>query len=147
MSYVSLKTKFVEDFLQRLDKMGMQHSVEGRVPLVDPRLVEWSFSVPQTVKVGSFQQKLLFRNAVEPVLPRFILDRPKQGFSPPATAWAEALLERRGHGVARELVDTGLIRPDVDRALRREGGSWAAWTLGTLCEWIEEMRSPSAVAA
>ena len=47
MSYVTLKTKFVEDFLQRLDKMGMQHSVEGRVPLVDPRLVHFAFRLDQ----------------------------------------------------------------------------------------------------
>ena len=47
MSYVSVKTKLVEDFLQRLDKMGMRHSVEGRVPLLDPAVARWALRLPQ----------------------------------------------------------------------------------------------------
>ena len=42
MSYVALKTTLAEDFLQRLDKMGMRHSVEGRVPLLDAGLARWA---------------------------------------------------------------------------------------------------------
>src|SRR6266567_6682473 len=42
MSYAALKTDLVEDYLVRLDTMGMHLSVEGRVPLLDPRLARWA---------------------------------------------------------------------------------------------------------
>jgi asparagine synthase (glutamine-hydrolysing) len=117
--------------------MGMRHSVEGRVPLLDPTLVRWSFAVPQEVKVGRrFQQKLLFRQAVRDVLPPYILDRPKQGFSPPVAAWAEELLAGRVDYDASPLVDAGLLRRGFGRELQTRGGeSFATWTLGTLVEW------------
>jgi asparagine synthase (glutamine-hydrolysing) len=68
MSYVTLKTKLVEDFLQRLDKMGMRHSVQGRVPLLDPALSRWALAAPQRVKVPGHGQKALLRSADDPFL-------------------------------------------------------------------------------
>ena len=139
MSYVSLKTTLVEDFLQRLDKMGMQHSVEGRVPLLDPRLAAWAFSIPQQAKVGRFEQKRLFRKAVTGVVPSYITDRPKQGFSPPVATWVETLLAGRTSASASQLVDAGLVRADVQNVLAQRGHSYAAWTLGTLSTWLDHL--------
>jgi asparagine synthase (glutamine-hydrolysing) len=137
MSYVSFKTHLVEDFLQRLDKMGMQHSVEGRVPLLDPPLARWAFGVPQDLKVGGFRQKALFRSAVTPLLPRYIVERPKQGFCPPVTAWAQHLLHERIDDAAGPLVDAGLISANATAEFARNGrrDSFATWTLGTLAAW------------
>src|SRR6266545_2404104 len=83
MSYAALKTDLVEDYLVRLDTMGMRESVEGRVPLLDPVLAHWSFGVSQRQKVNGYEQKALFRQAVRPLLPEYIVSRPKQGFCPP----------------------------------------------------------------
>jgi asparagine synthase (glutamine-hydrolysing) len=139
MSYVSFKTDLVEDYLARLDKMGMQESVEGRVPLLDPRLVRWSFPIPQAQKVPSFAQKALFRRSVQRLLPEYITQRPKQGFCPPVAEWAQSLLLDRLDG-AGILVDEGLIAPGAVDRLRRGpsvGSSFALWTLGTLSTWAE----------
>lgn len=145
MSYVVLKTKLVENFLQRLDKMGMTHSVEGRVPLLDPELVRWSFRLSQRAKVGRGSQKLLFRQAVEGLLPRYILDRPKQGFCPPVAAWGEELLARQARVVGSPLVEAGIVRAGALEELRAsKGDSFAAWTLGTLFAWSERAFSTEA---
>jgi asparagine synthase (glutamine-hydrolysing) len=138
MSYVMLKTQLVEDFLHRLDKMGMQHSVEGRVPLLDPELVRWSLGLSQHLKVGRFHQKLLFRKAIAPLVPGYILERPKQGFCPPVTEWAEQLLAERVDVPARHLVDSGLIDARARLALNRSPNSFATWTLGTLSAWTDQ---------
>ena len=138
MSYVALKGHLVEDYLARLDKMGMAHSVEGRVPLLDPRLVEWSLSLPQARKVPGFEQKALLRSAVAPVVPDHILNRPKQGFCAPVTDWASSLLAERELSPA--LVDSGLVEPGALASLRSAGTSnaaFAAWTLGTLSAWCD----------
>jgi asparagine synthase (glutamine-hydrolysing) len=137
MAYVGLKTHLVEDYLARLDKLGMSHSVEGRVPLLDPRIAGWAFRVPQEDMVPGFEQKALFRRTVRRLLPDYVVDRPKQGFCPPVSEWAESLLAERLNG-ASILSDAGLVTPDcadrlgADRSVR---GSSALWTLGTLEAW------------
>jgi asparagine synthase (glutamine-hydrolysing) len=139
MSYLSLKNHLVEDYLARLDKMGMAESVEGRVPLLDPELVKWAFRVPQSRKVPAFDQKALMRSAVTPLLPRYILDRPKQGFCAPVGQWASSLLAQRPI-VDSPLVEEGLIAPDAFDRLRSRPSvkaSFALWTLGTLASWVQ----------
>lgn len=138
MSYASLKTHMVEDFLQRLDKMGMRHSVEGRVPLLDPTLARWAFALPRRAKAPRYRQKAVLRAATAPLLPRYVLERPKQGFCPPVASWVEDLLlgtERiTGDDV---LVEEGLVHPEAMARLRATGrrGLFGAWTLGMLSEW------------
>jgi asparagine synthase (glutamine-hydrolysing) len=136
MSYAALKTSLVEDFLGRLDKMGMRHSVEGRVPLLDSELARWSFSVPQEIKVPRLRQKALLRDAAGTVLPDYVLERPKQGFCAPIGAWCEELLI--GHNDPDgPLYESGLVRRDALATLRRRGehGTFATWTLGLLSQW------------
>jgi asparagine synthase (glutamine-hydrolysing) len=140
MSYLALKTDLVEDYLVRLDTMGMRSSVEGRVPLLDVDLVELAFALPQDAKVGpDREQKALFRRAVSRVLPAYVTSRPKQGFSPPVGDWASTLLAKR---LRRDgiLVELGLIAPRaVDELRRRQttNAAFALWTLGTLEVWCE----------
>ena len=140
MSYAALKTHLVEDYLARLDKLGMQESVEGRVPLLDPQLARWALALPQEAKVPGFRQKALFRRAVEPLLPDYITERPKQGFCPPVGAWSASLLADRLNG-SSALVEEGLVAPNAVAELRADestGGSFALWTLGTLMLWCEK---------
>jgi asparagine synthase (glutamine-hydrolysing) len=140
MSYAALKTDLVEDYLVRLDTMGMRESVEGRVPLLDPLLARWTFSIPQDLKVNGYEQKSFFRRAVRPLLPDYITSRPKQGFCPPVAAWASSLMSRRLGG-ANALVEEGLISPGAVETLRRDrsvGASFALWALGTLCAWRDD---------
>jgi len=140
MSYAALKTDLVEDYLVRLDTMGMRQSVEGRVPLLDPILARWSFRLSQREKVNGYEQKSLFRQAVRPLLPAYITNRPKQGFCPPVAAWATSAFAEQARG-GGPLVDRGLLAPDAFKRLRRDssvGASFALWALGTLDRWCEK---------
>jgi asparagine synthase (glutamine-hydrolysing) len=139
LSYLSVKNHLVEDYLARLDKMGMAESVEGRVPLLDPELVRWSFGVSQGEMVPGYREKALFRATVSPILPDYILDRPKQGFCPPVVDWASSLLLERLPDRS-PLVEAGLVSAHATAYLRGRGTSnaaFAAWTLGTLSHWAE----------
>jgi len=139
MSYAALKTDLVEDYLVRLDTMGMGESVEGRVPLLDPLLARWAMAIPQREKVNGYRQKRLFRRAVSGLLPEYVTNRPKQGFCPPVGAWARNLMAGRMNG-ASALVDEGLVAQGAVEALRRDtstGASFALWALGSLDRWCE----------
>jgi asparagine synthase (glutamine-hydrolysing) len=140
MSYAALKTDLVEDYLVRLDTMGMRESVEGRVPLLDPILTRWSFGLTQREKVDGYRQKDLFRRSVTGFLPAYIASRPKQGFCPPVADWARRLMGERRIS-ASVLVEQGLLSPDAITTLREDGSvgaSFALWALGTLVAWCEE---------
>lgn len=140
MAYLALKTDLVEDYLVRLDTMGMRHSVEGRVPLLDPVLARWAVMLPQREKVDGYRQKDLFRRSVSSLLPAYVTSRPKQGFCPPVASWANKVMAQRADGIA--LVDAGLITPGAADRLNRErsvGSSFALWALGSLGAWSESV--------
>jgi asparagine synthase (glutamine-hydrolysing) len=148
MSYVMLRTKLIEDFLQRLDKMGMQHSVEGRVPLLDPVLARWAFRTTQDVKVPALRQKALLREAVTPLLPHYVLERPKQGFCAPIADWTEELLLARALQPEGPLFDSGLLRRDAlaSAQAHRARAAFATWTLSMLVEWVNRNLATATMA-
>ena len=149
MAYVSLKTKLVEDFLQRLDRMGMRHSVEGRVPFLDPDIAQWALATPQKTIVPAFRQKALLRSAVAPVLPEYVLSRPKQGFCPPVGSWCEKLLLARPFVRTSPLFEGGLLDVDAVESLRRRPSDFAfpLWAVGVLLEWSQRNLGSADVAA
>lgn len=69
--------------LQRLDRMTMAHGLEGRVPFLDRRFVEFSFTVPLELKLYGTEQieKWVLRKACEDLLPHDIVWRPKEKFA------------------------------------------------------------------
>jgi asparagine synthase (glutamine-hydrolysing) len=81
----------VENFLQHLliraDKMTMANSIEAREPFLDHILVEYAFSLPSELKVSSFQEKAVLREALSKVLPPKTLRRKKNRFFVPIQRW------------------------------------------------------------
>lgn len=70
--------------LQRVDRLTMAHSVEGRVPFLDLEMVELGQTVPIELKVredhGRSVEKWILRKAFEDLLPPEILWRDKARF-------------------------------------------------------------------
>ena len=103
MQLVDQKTYMVEDILHKVDRSSMAYGLEARVPLLDPRLVEFSWRVPQSMKLDRFRGKRLMRSILYRYLPQTLVDRPKRGFSVPLIDWlkgdlrdwAESLLTPR----------------------------------------------------
>jgi asparagine synthase (glutamine-hydrolysing) len=85
--YLWSKTVLPNYLLTNLgDRMEMAHSIEGRVPFLDHRLVELIRSQPVTQKIHGSTQKYVLREAVRDVVTDTVYRRPKHVFqSPPAT--------------------------------------------------------------
>jgi asparagine synthase (glutamine-hydrolysing) len=91
MLYVELTQRLAEMLLMRVDKIGMAHSIEARVPFLDHRIVEYTMSIPQRLKVPNNKTtKYLLKKAVEPILPHDIIYRKKQGFAAPVKEWLKS---------------------------------------------------------
>ena len=69
--------------LQRTDRMSMAHSIEARVPFLDPAVITVATSLPMDLlqPANGRMEKWLLRTAFEGVLPPSILWRRKQKFS------------------------------------------------------------------
>jgi asparagine synthase (glutamine-hydrolysing) len=128
MMYVDLHEYLPGDLFMLLDKMTMAASLEARVPLLDHRLVEFSARIPGDLKMRGHKLKWLLREALRGHLPDQLLDRPKQGFGPPVTAW---LAGNSGHAA-------------VSLLLERRSGSRDVLPPRVLREWLAPMIDTSA---
>jgi asparagine synthase (glutamine-hydrolysing) len=95
IQYLDLKTYLVGDINTKVDRASMAHSLEVREPLMDHELVEWLASLPSSLKVRGQEGKVLLKRAMEPMLPRDVLYRPKMGFAVPLARWFRGPLKNR----------------------------------------------------
>lgn len=75
---------FLVKNLHYFDRMCMANSVEGRVPFMDHRLVEFALSLPVEYKLSPLgNSKRILKDAMKGLLPDYILKRRKAGFGMP----------------------------------------------------------------
>ena len=65
------------------DRVGMAHSVEGRFPFLDHRVVEFAARIPVRLKMKGLNEKYLLKKAMRDLLPPEIIDRKKQPYMAP----------------------------------------------------------------
>jgi asparagine synthase (glutamine-hydrolysing) len=123
----------------------MAHSLEARVPFLDPAVTRFAFALPARQKVRGLRKKILLRKAAEPLLPDEVAHGRKRGFSIPAAAWLRGELEpfARETLSPRTLERQGFFRPAaVSRVLeshvaRKEDLSRQLWGLLAFTLWYE----------
>jgi asparagine synthase (glutamine-hydrolysing) len=99
-----------ELLLMRIDRFSMAHSVEARVPFLDPVLVEFGYRIPFDQKLHNGDGKHVLKRAVADVVPDWVLSRPKQGFGAPVDRWFGS----RFDGLLGALMDTDSMRAYFD---------------------------------
>jgi asparagine synthase (glutamine-hydrolysing) len=65
------------------DRMAMAHSVEGRFPFLDYRVVEFSTTIPARFKMKVLNEKYILKRAVGTLIPSSVKKRPKQPYRAP----------------------------------------------------------------
>jgi asparagine synthase (glutamine-hydrolysing) len=151
---VDLGLYLVDDLLVKTDRASMAHSLEARVPYLDPVVTNLALALPTRLKVRRLRKKVLLRRAAEPLLPSRIVYGKKRGFSIPAAAWLRGELEPFAREVlsASTLESQGLIRPEAARRVldrhvaRKEDLSRQLWGLMSLTLWYERWATSAASA-
>ncbi|HEX7289690.1 MAG TPA: asparagine synthase (glutamine-hydrolyzing) [Conexibacter sp.] len=115
-AYLELTTLLAPNLLAAQgDRVAMAHGVEGRFPFLDHRVFAHAAALPPERKLGpGLREKAELRALAERVLPRAVVERPKQPYRAPAVApffgdhapaWVEERLE------ARALEQVGIFDP------------------------------------
>ena len=152
---VDQEHQLVGDFLTKIDRTSMAVSLEVRVPLLDHRLVEWSWRVPPEFKLNSRgdRGKRILRAVLDRYVPRELTDRPKMGFGMPMGRW----LRRELRPWAENLLSPDRIRGTGVLAVDPVRRAWQEhldgvdrlpqiWTALMFLQWSERWRA-SAVPA
>ena len=148
---VDLGFLLASDQLAKTDRVSMAHSLEARVPFLDPVVVDFALALPASAKVRGLAKKRLLRRAVAPLLPTEIIRGRKRGFSIPAAAWFRGELEPflREVLAAKRTADQGFFDPAavgrlVDRhTAGREDLSRHLWGLVMFSLWYDRYGAPA----
>ena len=92
--------------LLRIDRLTMAHSVEARVPFLDPRLVQFTNKMPSHYKLRGNTEKYILKQAMRKILPESILKRRKQGLGTPLVPWFKGGL----YDIAAEMLAPARLR-------------------------------------
>jgi len=145
MVYSGLTDPVPNLFLQRADRLGMAHGVEIRVPFLDNDVVDYGLAIPSGLKLAQGEPKHVLKRALEPLLPREVLYRSKQGFNVPLKEWMLGIIvdeiDARLPRFCREmdLFDEQGIREIVADA--RRGAGYLApslWNIFFLMNWCDQ---------
>jgi asparagine synthase (glutamine-hydrolysing) len=130
--------------LKDVDQMSMSAGLEIREPFFDHKLIEYVLSLPDELKQGS-QPKLLLVKALDPLLPKEIINRPKKGFVIPWEKWLRRELSsfcktQLDSLVTREFVKKQNVVGNWERFLKgEEGVKWTEiWSLVVLGYWLDK---------
>jgi asparagine synthase (glutamine-hydrolysing) len=136
---LNLRTYLLDDLLVKADRMSMAHGLEVRSPFLDVGLLDLAVRLPAPLKARGLSLKRVLKAAVEDLLPREILARPKRGFGVPLDRWFRddlrsymgATLGGRSARVKEHLAGEEIDRLITEHGRGRDHG-YALWTLLTL---------------
>jgi asparagine synthase (glutamine-hydrolysing) len=141
--YADIKT-YLHELLMKQDQMSMAASLESRVPFLDHKLVEFTSSLPERLKLHGWTTKYVLRQSMKDILPKQILMRPKMGVPVPVGVWfrgayAHVLDE---YVLSSRALERGIFNADSVRLLVNEhqrrvaNHSERLWSLVNLEMWF-----------
>lgn len=139
--YADLKTWLAGRMLVKVDRASMANGLEVRNPFLDHELFQWGVTLPARLKIDGGEQKAVLKRSLEPLVPRELLYRPKQGFTMPMAAWLRGpLLPLIQRALSSEvMLDSGYFKPQAlqdmvaHHASGRRDHTQALW-----CLWMFE---------
>jgi asparagine synthase (glutamine-hydrolysing) len=144
--YLDMLRYLPDDILVKIDRASMASSLELRVPLLDHRVVELAWQIPEAMKTNGTKGKIILRRILSDYMPPQLFERPKMGFGIPLSDWMRGPLS----SWVEDLINPGMVKKhgilkadavweiwQEHRSGRQDWGYWL-WDLVSLQAWLEE---------
>jgi asparagine synthase (glutamine-hydrolysing) len=144
--YLDMLHYLPDDILVKVDRASMAASLELRVPLLDHRVVELSWQIPEAMKTNGTDGKVILRKILADYMPPQLFERPKMGFGIPLSDWMRGPLSTWIEDLINPSMvkKHGILNSDIvwkiwqeHRSGRQDWGYWL-WDLVSLQAWLEE---------
>jgi asparagine synthase (glutamine-hydrolysing) len=111
-----------DDILAKVDRAAMAVSLETRIPMLDPEVFAFAWSLPLKAKVRGSRGKLILRSLLSRYLPVNLFERPKMGFGVPIDVWLRGPLRAWAEDLLNEqrLRGDGFFEAEPIRRILRE---------------------------
>lgn len=115
MMYLDSMNYLNGDILTKVDRIAMNVSLEGRIPLLDPAVVEAAWRMPFSMKQRGNVGKWPLKQVLYQYLPREMMERPKMGFGVPIHEWLRSELKEWTQDLLsfERLKNQGLYNPVI----------------------------------
>jgi asparagine synthase (glutamine-hydrolysing) len=127
-----------------VDRLSMAHSIEVRVPYLDYRIIEFTNKLSGKIKINNGVVKYIHKKTMEKLLPKELVERPKEGFVQPIYSWMHTSLkdwvEKNLDSLPKEVFNS-----DYVKGLKKEflSGDQALnakiWNLVCFNIWVEQV--------
>ena len=135
-----------DNLLERGDRMTMAASLEARMPFMDIELAKFAAGLPDNYRIKGRTTKWILRKAMESVLPREILERPKVGFRVPVNVWFQTTMKDYlreqllgPESISKAFYHTGVLQGLVCEHIEgRQNHEKTLWMLLNLEIWLQQ---------
>jgi asparagine synthase (glutamine-hydrolysing) len=148
-------TYLPDNILVKVDRATMAVGLEARVPLLDPRVVEFAWRLPIKFKIRAGEGKWFLRQVLDRHVPRQLVDRAKSGFAIPLDAWLRGPLRDWAESMLNpcRIEEDGFFRAAPIRRLWNDllagRGAWQyhLWDILMFESWLENTQRSGTNAA
>ena len=132
-----------DDILVKVDRAAMSKGLETRIPLLDPSIINFSWTLPYHYKVREGESKWILKKILEKHIPIKMIYRPKMGFSIPIDEWLKKDLKEWSESLIYidnndkiEHFDYSMIRSMWGEHLSgRRNWGYSLWNILTFFSW------------
>lgn len=107
-----------DDLLVKVDRASMSASLETRAPILDHRVAEIAFAMPDKFLIRDGVNKWILRQVLYRYVPKHLIERPKTGFSVPLGAWLRGPLRPWGESLLDSMRVSTSHMIDSDKVMK-----------------------------